>query len=532
MYTPLVVKNSIKTTSVTSLMAENGINIKDLPQLLDATYAQNIQNYILTGTGQLEKRKGYGKLFDEIAGGFAITMYEKFTDDIHVFAYNTTVAIYTKSTGVVATIKSDFAGTSFEGVRYGDFFFVTNKTDGLWCIDSTLAITDLSAIAPKANQIAIFGARMILGDLDTDDTAIVYSAPDDGTDPPFSLAAAWTTGTLMTNAGQVYYRNGGQVTCISSLGETIIGFGKEGKWGFQITAENIAGVYYKNDDPVFYRHDFGGERGAISTPVGLIYANNKGFWQLTSVGTTNIPFSDQESNLPVLLGDTYFDNIDVTNGSLIYDAKRGYIYLTCAQNSSTNNLVIAMCMTRRVKTISKFTGMNISRWLDDDGTIYGASDAKTILYEMFTGSEDDGSPIATDFYQELSLGSLSSRKTLLGTYTQGFLSPSSVINVKYDIYDTEGKFSIDKLKYEWTTQYTLGTSGGWGSSEWGRSPWGGDVDYANLVPSFDGNNSTIRNCQRVCIHITCSDKYHHVINWLSLRAKEKVNIRRRRMVQL
>jgi len=531
MYQPITTKSGANMIGATTMMSPKGMDQRNLPQLLNVDYAQNIQNYIITGTGQLEKRKGIATLFTSI-GNDAITMCEKFSDTYYIFAYGTTVAGYDTTTGLVTTIKSDFTGTSFEGVKYGDYFFVTNKTDGLWRISNTLTITDLSAVAPLANVIAIFGARMLLGDLSTDETAVTYSAPDDGTDPPFSIGANWTEGTLMTDAGSVYYRNGGKITSIASLGQSLVVFAEDGKWAFQIVPENVGGVYYKDDSAIMYRQDMGGERGAITTPVGLIYANEKGFWQLTSVGQDNIPFSDQETLTPVLLGDDYFNDIDASNGSLIYDAKRGYIYFACAQNSSTNNLVIAMNMNTSEKPISRFTGLNVSRFFEDSHNIYAGSAVKSVLYKMFTGYDDEGLDIGTDYYQELNMGSLETRKTLLGCYVQGFLSQSSTIKVKYDIYDTTGRPITDKVKFSWTSQYNLNGSDGWGTAKWGGSAWGGDLDYGNLIESFDGCRPTIRNYMRVSIHITCSDTSPHIINWLSLQAKEKVAIRRRKMTKI
>lgn len=533
MYFPITTKTNAKMATTTTVMSPKGTDNRNLPQMLDTDYAQNIVNYWVTGTGQLQKRKGLQKLFDSL-GADAILMAEKWTSTKYVYAYGTTVAVWDTSTQTSTIVKSDFTGTTFEGRKYGDYFFVTNKTDGLWVIDPALAIVDYTSTygAPLANQIEIFGSRILLGDLSTDDTAIFYSGTDDGNNPPFANASYWTEGTLQTQAGSVYYRNGGTINSITSLGQTIIGFGDTGKFGFQITTENIGGVYYKNDDPTFYRQDFGGGRGAISTPVGVIYVNKKGVWQLSSVGQDNVKFSDQEENITYLLGDTYFEDVDVSNATIIHDERRGYVYISVAKNSGTNNLVIAINMQLKGYPISKFTGMNVSRFFSDGDDIYAGSALKSILYSAFTGSDDDGAAIGTDYKQELNVGSLQTRKMLKGLYVQGFLSASSVINIRFDIYDKDGVPTEDKLKFQWEAQYNLNGSDGWDSASWDTSSWDGDSDLANLIESFDGMNATIRDFQRIIVHVTCSDKYPHVLNWLSLETYEKTTIRRRKLTQI
>jgi len=513
-------------------MSPKGMDNRNLPQLLDVNYAQNIVNYWISGSGQLIKRKGLESLFASL-GTDPITLFAKFTDTYYIYAYGTTLSAYDTSTGASTVIKNDFTGTTFEGEKYGDYFFVTNKTDGLWCVDTSLAIVSYTSYgAPLASQIAVFGSRLLLGDLSTDDTAVFYTGTDDGTNPPFGNVTFFTEGTLMTGAGSIYYRNGGQVTSITSLGETINVFGKEGKWGFQIVPENLSGVYYKTDETIYSRQDFGGGRGAITTPVGLIYVNNLGVWQMSSVGTDNVPFSDQEDNISYLLGNDYFDNLDISNASIIYDPQRGYLYISAAEDSSMNNVVLAMNMKLKGYPISKFTGMNISRFFSDDGTLYASSSIGTVLYKAFAGDSDDGFPVGTNYKQELNIGSLQTRKILQGLYVQGFLSKSSVINVKFDIYDVNGVPITDKIKFQWTTQYDLHGADGWDSASWDVSSWDGDSDTADLIESFDGARPTIRNLQRIILHVTCSDALPHVLNWVGIQTKEKVQIRRRKLIEV
>jgi len=527
MYTPLQIKDPYKTKSVISLMAQEGVDKRTLSQLLDTKKAQIIDNYIVTGDGYLATRGGLSKLFDSLAD-VEILMMEEYTEDIILYAYGTTLSAYEISTGTHTVIKNDFTGATFEGQRVGDYFFVTNQTDGLWyaILSGTWSITNV-ATAPNANVIKLVGNRLYLGDLDTDSTAVKYSSVDDGTNPPCTV---WTDGTDPDDPGTTYYRAAGTVRSIEGLGSLVIVFADKGKWGFQVTYQDLGGTAYKIDDPVFYRQDFGGGRGAVTTPAGLIYANEAGLWQLVSVGQDDIDYSDQEYLKTAPLGDDYFENADMSSCSIVYDAKRRYVYLSYAQDSETNNTIVAWNVD--TGALSKISGWNIARFLNVNGTIYGASAVKAQIDECFSGSTDNGVAIGTEYKQELNLGDLTTSKNIQKGYIQGFLSESSSVKVRYDVYDKEGIPTTDKRKFEWTAQYNLNGGDGWGSAEWGDSAWGGDFDYADLIESFDGCKIGLRNIQRVILHITSLDKVPHKINWTSIQGREKGQIRRRKMTRL
>ena len=523
MYQPLQVKGaSGSPTSATTLMAPKGENLRDLPQLLTPDFAQKIVNYLITSDGRLEKRGGLTELF-EVAGNIPITMLEKWTDDIYMFGYGTTVAAYTKSTDTVTIIKADFtANDGFFGARYGQYFFVSNGVDKIWRIDNALAETQIAASPATATYLRVIGNRLHAAV----DDSVIYSEVDDGTDPPFNT---WSNGILATDGGIVSYRNGQLVRSIHPFGPDIVVFADDGKWAFRIDTIDSAGTLSKVDVTTMYRIDFGASRAAESTTEGLFYVNEAGLWQLQQIGSQDLPQSDAEQNVSILLGADFFDDIDLSSADMVYDARRRLILVTGAKNSDTNNYVIAYNVDHQ--SFVEFGGWTIGRFINDDGVIYGASSTKTATYECFSGYDDDGLIIGTEFRQELRLGDLFTRQFSKGCYVQGSLSPSTEISVRFDIYDRTGKPITDKLKYLWTAQRSKLGEDGWGTAAWGTSAWGGDLDYGNLVESFDGCRPFIRNFQRVILHITNGDKLPHAINWVSLEASAKVKIRRRKMVQ-
>ena len=525
-YQPLQIKGGGKQTDATTSMGVKGLDLNNAPQFLDVQNSLQNVNYLIAAQGSLVKRKGY-EVKATASGATSVTMLEKFTDDIYIVGYGTTVASYTKSTGVLATIKSDFSvNTGFNGAKYGEYFFVVNGVEELYRIDSTLAETAVAG-SPIAKVVEAIGPRLYLGNLSTDETAVAYPELDDGTNPPFTT---WTVGTLATDPGEVSYRNGGPVRAIESQGKAIVVFQDDGKFAFFHDTIDSAGTLTKVDQTQMYRQDFGGARGAISTPKGLFYANEAGLWVLVGIGQENFPISDQEFPTSINLGNTYFNDIDFTNASITYDAKRDNILLSCAKNSDTNNLVIVYNVDN--KSFSTITGWNVNRFMNDNQVIYSASSVDGKVNQLFKGDSDNGLNIGTTYEQELNLGALETRQMLKGCYVQGFLSPSSEITVRFDIYDVTGKPIKNKLRYTWSTQYNLNGADGYNSAHYNESTWGGDSDLAGLVESFDGCRPFIRNFQRIRIRLTSGDQLPHAVTWVKLDARIKAKIRRRKMTLL
>jgi hypothetical protein len=509
-------------------MASKGLNNRDLPQLLNTDFAQVIDNYIIVGDGQLQKRAGLELIFS-VAGTNPVTMLEQGTSDIIVFAYSTTVAAYTISTDTVATIKNDFsANDRFEGARYGDYFFVANGVDRVWRFDLTnlgAAAVELAETPTASRVVSAIGARLFVGA----GTNVHYSSIDDGTDPPFENFTP--VDTLADGPGRVDNRIGGTVRAIEPFEQDIVVFQDEGKFAFFINQIDSAGTLSRVDVFKMSRFDFGGARGAQMTSQGLLYVNEAGLWQLVSIGSINLPLSDQEGLTSVLLGNTFFNDVTLAEADIIEDRKRKLILLSVAKNSDTNNIVLAWHYEQK-KAFTKFTGWNINRFMHIDATLYGGSATNTRVYQLFEGFNDDGLDIGTDYQQEIRVGNLETRQVLKKFYIQGLLSPSSDLTIRFNIFNVDGEPVQDKRRYQWTTQYNLNGFDGWGSATWGGSSWGGDVDFANLVESFDGADIFLRNFQRLSVRITAGDQLPHVINWFSVEADVKAQIRRRQLVDI
>jgi len=531
MYTPIQIKGGNARVSQTTTMSVKGMDKKDAPQFLDINYALNVENYEIKGQANLERRKGITEELS-VAVTSPITFLLDWTDDLWIFGYGTTIAKYVYSTKTITTIKSNFsANAGFDGDRYGEYFFVCNGVDKIWRIsDAGANINQITNSPAAASVLKAIGPRLYTGFVDANGTPTTqYSEIDDATNPPFQN---WNIGILATDGGSVSYRNASAPKSILPFGEFIVVFCDKGMFAFGITVYDSAGTATKKDDIVQYTEDFGGARGAILTEKGVFYANEVGLWNLVSIGLSNVPQSKQYSIFSTLLGDNFFDDIDASNGDLFFDRRKQTLLFTCAQGSETNNLVISCNLSGKDPAFSKITGWNISRFTEVNGKIYGGSDAKTTIYELFSGETDDGLTIGTDYLQEIRLGNLDTKNKLKGCYVGGFLSPSSEIQVAFDIYDTDGSPITDKLKYQWTPSYNLNGADEYGSAAYSSSSYGGDNDSPALIECFDGARTIIRNFNRIRLHITSNDDCAHILTWCKLDAEVKSQVRTRKLLKL
>ncbi|MEI6420913.1 MAG: hypothetical protein WCP55_01765 [Lentisphaerota bacterium] len=573
-------------------MAKGGLNLKDLAEFLNPSFALKNENFFVTNNRGLSKRGGIVKQL-EIAGNKPVTLRKNWLDN-DVIGYDKTVAIYNPTTGVTTSVKTNWnTNDSFSGCAYGDYFLVGNIGDKIHYISQTITygtqtsnftvgktitgassgataiiLTDVDGGATGTITLGSVVGIFITGELITDDNAVVGSATTTSgmtyaitelTNAPKSgvivavgarLYAGvgyktyysglddgtnppflnWTVTEVATDGGIVSFRNAGTVRSIASLGDTVISFGDTGKYAFRLNIQNDGtGTVVKVEQIVIDRVDMGGASGAITTPKGLFYVNSAGLWQMMSMGQSNIAFSDQEQLTSVNLGTDYFKDVDLTNCDLVYYARYSTILLTCAKASTQNNHVITY--NHDMTAFSTFRNWNINRWMSRDNDIYGASSIKTALYHCFTGYADDGVSISTNYLQELKMSGTNpwSRQMLCGGYIKGLLHSLSVVRVALSIYNVRGEVENNKVVFDWTLQSNENKADGWGTAGWGTGSWGGDVDTSGLIESFDGFRQFIRNFQRIRINITESSKLPYQIDYVGLESKNKGNIRRRKL---
>lgn len=505
-----------------TLAGKSGLNYKDLAEFMNPAFALINENFFVQNNRGLSKRGGIIKI-KEIVGNKAITMIEEWKG-YFIFGYDKTVAALNRTTGVVTNIKTDWATSDkFSGAPYGDYFFVGNKGNKINYVTESagvFTVTEITA-APMSSIIKAIGPRLYAANGST----VYYCDIDTGANPPF---VNWSVAETATSGGKVSFRNAGDINAICSLGDIIVCFGAAGKFAFRLqTQSDGTGVVVKIEEVIIDRVDMGGASGAITTPKGLFYVNTAGLWQIISLGQPNIAFSDQETLTSVNLGTEFFKDVRLDNCDITYYGRYNTVLVTCAKQSVQNNLVIAY--NPEIQAFSTFKNWNIGRWLSYQNEIYAGSSIKTAIYHCFAGNSDDGSAITATYQQELKCGNLWSRQMLYGGYVKGLLTPLSLVKLSFDIYDITGKLQENKISFNWTPQTNTNKVDGWGTASWGTSAYGGDVDNSGMIECFDGFHQFIRNFQRIRVNVTESSLFPFQLDWLSLDARSKADIRRRKL---
>jgi hypothetical protein len=401
----------------TGFMAAKGMNLKDLPQLLDINFALMTRNYISNAQGQLEKRKGYTELFN-VGGTDPITMLEKWTDDLWMFSYGITTAVYRVSTGAITNIKTNWSAGNQNGQQYGDYFFVCNGVEKIHRISQTLnydgetitfvvggivtgGISQATGVllelldSGTAGTLTLGNVRGVFQDNEpltcsTGGAAVAngtlgFTATEIAASPKASTLAIiqgrllcddvddsgilnysakddgtnppfndWTVGTDATDAGRLTNRNIGRIRSIVPLGQFFYVLGDTGEFAFYIQVIDSAGALTKTDEFVTSRVSLGGARGAITTDQGIFLANEAGLWQTVSLGQQDVPFSKQSQLNSVNLGKKYFEDVDFSNSDIAYDEFNRLVLVTCAKDSIENNLVIVYNIDNQ--SFAEFTG--------------------------------------------------------------------------------------------------------------------------------------------------------------------------------
>lgn len=578
-----------KKSSV-SLMAEKGQNIRDLSQLLDATFAQKIQNLTIDAAGQLIKRGG-AKKKAEISSITGFSLFKHFYGLIFIVGYGTTVSAVDFSDGTEQIIKNDFsefAPTS--GKTYGNYFIIgSGGTEKVGRISKTLdyntqtanftvgsvvtggtsgatatiledadagtsgtltlgnivgtfqngeIITDAvtgsattagvvthvyveitAAPIAKIVEIATTGtsldARCLVGNLrptTTDDkidsNTFQSSDVDDGTNPPFET---WTIGVNAGNGFRIFNKKRGELRTISSIGQQIVVGYENGRIGFRISTLEINSVKEQEVTYDFDNKQAGMLENAIETKTGVFAANQSKLLQLISGGATNVPFSEQEKNISDVLGDDYFDDVNFDNLDIIEDTKRKLIWYTFGKDSDTNNLVLAY--NTETESFVEFT-WNINRFTKINDVIYGASSIDGRLYELFSGSDDDGDPIPVDYRQELNFGKLKGLWDIEEFVIQAILGEGAEYCVSMDTWDRNANFTSGVVQMLMAGTTPLSTMKGWGSASWGTAGWGSGI-AGTIQGSTPYHNRDIglKDFWRVSVRITSNDKLPARINF-------------------
>ena len=197
-----------RKTATTSLLAVEGQNLRDLPQLLDSSQAQVIRNFNIDAQGQLVKRKGSSvittingkaQFFDLYFNDFFLVTYTDETSGNHTLS---AIDIGAKTETVIKSDFSEFPPIS--GDRYGNYFFLgTGGTEKVGRVSTTLNYDA---------EVAAFTAGEILTGATSGATALILEVVDNG-----------TTGVLTIGDISGTFQDGEQITDSATGDATVDG---------------------------------------------------------------------------------------------------------------------------------------------------------------------------------------------------------------------------------------------------------------------------------------------------------------------
>lgn len=583
--------SSVVETVANSFMAKSGVNKRDLPQLLNANFALEINNYLITAEGGLEKRKGRKEVFDAI-GVDGLTMLEEWFPELWIFGYGTNLKAYDKTTDTITSIKTDFVEAHFAGEDYGNYFMVaspqdkvgrisleldfdaqtSNFTVGLVVTGATSGATAVileqvdggaTGTLTLGDIVGVFENNEVITDSSTGSADVngilsftftsITAAPKakrltiiganchvgdlEGARDAVQMSNTdtgtnppfndWDISTVPTEGDLLNYRAAGIVNDIIAYSKFVVVLAEKGWWSYYINIIDSAGTPKRNTQFNMYRKDGVGATKAIMTDVGIFYVNATGIHRLIQLQQENVNYSQQEELVSELLGNKYFADVNFDDMDLAYLSDKNTLLISCRKDSLVNNLVIAY--NTKQKAFSFFKGWAITAFMQIGLDIYGASATNNKVYKLFEGNDDDGANIWTRFYQEVNLGGLNNKKAMFGQYFQGDLSDSSEIDIAFDIYDKLGFFIERKANMTWTADATDSNIDEYGNAEWGDSVWGGDQAKGGTTGNYAGGRLKIRNLQRLRVDITEHSKVPHTINFFSLLTTQKAFIRKRNL---
>ena len=409
-----------------------------------------------------------------------------------------------------------------------------NTSPGGGTTTSVLAFTITAVTAPKARYCKVINDRLLLYQLSTNAAAWAYSEKDDGSNPCF---INFTSASGFTAPGGGYHRAGITANTAEMIGDDIIFIGFEKGWhAFSITQTEIGGVISKYDQKIQTSTSTGIQKAKM-TEVGLIACGELGIKRLVSLGQVGIPYSEQWETLTEQLGEDFFDDADFTDADIDYDSDKGYIYITYAKDSPTNNFVLAIKaqpagVEASVLTgaTSFITGWSIKSFMRRGGTLYGTSAVNGKTFKLLDGETDEGSAIYTQYLQEINVGTLTDSFDLDEFYAGGSLTSASTLTISFDRYTRKGRFDERVRSGPWTktNSYPSGNAG-WAEAAYGSSGYGGTT-VGGLVEDFTGANVKLRSNMRAFVRFESNDYSDHVISWFSVSATITTPIRRRPLI--
>jgi len=362
-------------------------------------------------------------------------------------------------------------------------FLVEERTE-------VLITWELSSSPVWAKRLLVFAdtdwARLYAWNITWDDTAIKYSALDQVKDLWIVAFQTWTstnTPLLRTDAWGFTNSNLWALKDFWILNNEVIALFENWKKAFHIDIETVEESWVAIQVQKIVsreRQDFWWERNPLLTQDWLFYVNESWAWQMLAMWT-DVTWWPQEQNISEILWQDLVESIDWTNCAIVNDTVRGNILVTCwLKTTGYNDLILVYNLKN--KSWSKYTWLNIERFLKDWETIYWTSSTDTKVFKLFEWTDDDWTAISTEFKFEMPLR----LKTIFSL--QEFVA--------------KGEFVWDEFEIIFDTY----------DNKWVLNTWVKRL-YSNLQ-EFNSFSTLITSLTRLIVTIKCTTTDTHKITYL------------------
>lgn len=209
-------------------------------------------------------------------------------------------------------------------------------------------------------------------------------------------------------------------------------------WGFATQIQKI--------NTLSQRIDFWWERNPLNTWFWLFYVNESWVWLYYWLWAWWEP---QEQNISRVLGKKLAKQINWTNSDIVFEITQWVILITCARNSSYNNLVI--WYNPVTKWFWFITWWNIERFMKRWEDIYWSSSIDSKTFKLFEWNLDWVVKIVSKFKKEINvpLNSLNRLENTLIKWLD-FNNWDSII-CSFDIYNKKWVLIENYYNFYWTT---------------------------------------------------------------------------------
>lgn len=569
----------------TTTGSTRGINRRDMSELMDLENALEVINCRSTADARLVKSKGFKT--EKNFGSNVITFYHDWGKNFFIFTQDKKIIVEDLRDNTLTTVEENLNGEFFVGIKYDDYFFIGSKDDQLRRIEKRIILDDTTGIdsgatvvynnnsygevlevvtdeyvvvketspnkldvntndkidfdnteytftgyeiisvkideAPAPNALKLFETRLTA----LSEGISYYSRVDVGSNPPFT---DWTESTVPDDAGNVRFSSGGEGVALGRIGDYIYVLQENGEFAYDTREIDSSGVAKKIDVGVMSRITGGGSSALIHGNKGIFYLGKTGVWNILTLGIKDQVQTEQYFNISKQLGTDYFRDINLdARPDMFMDDGEELIYITFAKNSEINNTVLVYDIINQSYTELK--GWNIQKFYKRGIDIYGTSSIDGKVYKLFTGHSLDGRPMTVKYEQEVKMGDIESRKTLLQLTVQANMTEGQKIIIELDARKTDGQLVRNVVRLQVNAGGNQTNLKGYLKTEYGGA-LGGVSKENDLVYTLADSAKKVRNFKSLIFRLTETSIHPFEFNFARFEYMEGSKITKRKITTL